>query len=75
MRAKELIYVVITMSISALGIAYFLQFIQDRIYLTLFGGLGVAIVTGVVLSIISSKFSSNNQNFLEHRKDAEEKGQ
>lgn len=72
MRTKELIYVIITMFISALGIAYFLQFIQDRIYLTLFGGLTVAIITGIALSIISSKFSSNNHNdVLEVEGDAE----
>lgn len=71
MRTKELIYVIITMFISALGIAYFLQFIQDRIYLTLFGGLTVAIITGIALSIISSKFSSNNHNDVLDMEDAE----
>lgn len=70
MRSKELIYVVITMSISALCLVYFLQFMPDRIYITFFGGSIVTIITGIVLTIINSRFSSNNQNFVKDMEDA-----
>lgn len=60
-------YTIIIMFISALMIFYFSQFMLNKPYITFFGGLLVAILTGISFYILNKEFDNATDEVMEDK--------